>query len=142
MFKGDTIAAISTPPGRGGIGVVRLSGPAALEIAAGIFQSESRASLDAPNRAQFGHIFNQTTGEQVDEAILTYFKAPHSYTGEETVELSCHGSPVVLSRVLEMATSGGARIAEPGEFTFRAFLNKRIDLAKAPAGRGGINAPT
>ena len=142
MFKGDTIAAISTPPGRGGIGVVRLSGPAALEIAAGIFQSESRASLDAPNRAQFGHIFNQTTGEQVDEAILTYFKAPHSYTGEETVEVSCHGSPVVLSRVLEMATSGGARIAEPGEFTFRAFLNKRIDLAQAQAVRDVINAQT
>ncbi|HST21527.1 MAG TPA: tRNA uridine-5-carboxymethylaminomethyl(34) synthesis GTPase MnmE [Blastocatellia bacterium] len=142
MFKGDTIAAISTPPGRGGIGVVRLSGPAALEIAAGIFQSESRASLDAPNRAQFGHILDQTTGEQVDQAILTYFKAPHSYTGEETVELSCHGSPVVLSRVLEMATRGGARIAEPGEFTFRAFFNKRIDLAQAQAVRDVINAQT
>lgn len=142
MFKGDTIAAISTPPGRGGIGVVRLSGPAALEIAAGIFQSESRASLDAPNRAQFGHILDQTTGEQVDEAILTYFKAPHSYTGEETVELSCHGSPVVLSRVLEMAIESGARIAEPGEFTFRAFFNKRIDLAQAQAVRDVINAQT
>ena len=142
MFKGDTIAAISTPPGRGGIGVVRLSGPAALEIAAGIFQSESRASLDAPNRAQFGHILDQTTGEQVDEAVLTYFKAPHSYTGEETVELSCHGSPIVLSRVLEMAIESGARIAEPGEFTFRAFFNKRIDLAQAQAVRDVINAQT
>ncbi len=142
MFKGDTIAAISTPPGRGGIGIVRLSGPAALELAARIFQSESRASLDAPNRAHFGHIVDQTTGEQVDEAILTYFKAPHSYTGEETVELSCHGSPVVLSRVLEMAMRIGARIAEPGEFTFRAFFNKRMDLAQAQAVRDVINAQT
>ncbi len=142
MFKGDTIAAISTPPGRGGIGIVRLSGPAALEIAARIFQSESRAPLDAPNRAQLGHIVDQKTAEQIDEAILTYFKAPHSYTGEETVELSCHGSPVVLSRVLEMAIEGGARIAEPGEFTFRAFFNKRIDLAQAQAVRDVINAQT
>ena len=142
MFKGDTIAAISTPPGRGGIGIVRLSGPVALEIAARIFQPESRASLDAPNRAQLGHIVDQTTGQQIDEAILTYFKAPHSYTGEETAELSCHGSPVVLSRVLEMAVRSGARIAEPGEFTFRAFLNKRIDLAQAQAVRDVINAQT
>jgi tRNA modification GTPase len=142
MFKGDTIAAISTPPGRGGIGVVRLSGPAALEIAARIFQAESRATLDTPNRAQFGHIVDWATGERVDEAILTYFKAPYSYTGEEIVELSCHGSPIILSRVLEITTRGGARIAEPGEFTFRAFFNKRIDLAQAQAVRDVINAQT
>ncbi|MGA9770234.1 MAG: tRNA uridine-5-carboxymethylaminomethyl(34) synthesis GTPase MnmE [Blastocatellia bacterium] len=142
MFKGDTIAAISTPPGRGGIGIVRLSGPDAFEIASRIWKSESRASPDAPNRAQFGHIVDHATGEQIDEAILTYFKAPHSYTGEETLELSCHGSPVVLSRVLEMCVLGGARIAEPGEFTFRAFLNNRIDLAQAQAVRDVINAQT
>lgn len=142
MFKGDTIAAISTPPGRGGIGVVRLSGPAALRVAARIFRPESGASLDAPNRAQFGHIVDRATAEQIDEAILIYFKAPRSYTGEDTVELSCHGSPVILSRVLEMATRSDARIAEPGEFTFRAFFNKRIDLAQAQAVRDVINAQT
>lgn len=142
MFRGDTIAAISTPQGRGGIGIVRLSGPAALRVAAEIFQPESSAPLDAPNRAQFGHVVDRATGEQIDEAILTCFKAPRSYTGEDTVELSCHGSPVILSRVLELATRSDARIAEPGEFTFRAFFNKRIDLAQAQAVRDVINAQT
>ncbi len=140
MFRNDTIAAISTPPGRGGIGVVRVSGADSLRIASEIF--ESRASIDAPNRAQFGHIIDPATGEHVDEAILTYFKAPHSYTGEDVVEISCHGSPVVLSRVLELVTARGARIAEPGEFTFRAFFNRRIDLAQAQAVRDIINAQT
>jgi tRNA modification GTPase len=142
MYSDDTIAAISTPPGRGGIGVVRLSGSASLEIAAAVFQPASNASLDAPNRAQFGSITDAATGEVVDEAILTYFKAPRSYTGEDVVELSCHGSPVILRRVLQMMTNRGARIAEPGEFTFRAFVNRRIDLAQAQAVRDVINAQT
>lgn len=142
MHRGDTIAAISTPAGRGGIGVVRLSGPASLEIASQIFRAESSAALGAPNRARFGRILDTATGERADEAIFTYFKAPRSYTGEDVVELSCHGSPVILARVLEMAIEGGARIAEPGEFTFRAFFNKRIDLAQAQAVRDVINAQT
>ena len=142
MYSGDTIAAISTPAGRGGIGVVRISGPASLEIVSRIFHPESHAPLDTPNRAQLGRVVDAATGEQVDEAILTYFKAPRSYTGEDVIELSCHGSPVILSRVLEMVTGGGARIAEPGEFTFRAFFNKRIDLAQAQAVRDCINAQT
>jgi tRNA modification GTPase len=142
MFRDDTIAAISTPPGRGGIGVVRLSGPDSLEIAAALFQSASHTSLDAPHRAQFGTVIDQATDETIDEAILIYFKAPHSYTGEDVVELSCHGSPVILRRVLQMMTARGARIAEPGEFTFRAFFNKRIDLAQAQAVRDVINAQT
>ena len=142
MNRGDTIAAISTPPGRGGIGIVRLSGADSLEIAATIFQSESLASIGQPNRAQFGHITDAATGEKVDEALLTYFRAPHSYTGEDVVEMSCHGSPVVLARVLELLIGRGARMAEPGEFTFRAFLNKRIDLAQAQAVRDIINAQT
>ena len=121
---------------------MRLSGPASLEIAAAIFQPASTAPLDAPNRAQFGRVVDPATGAALDEAILTYFKAPHSYTGEDVVELSCHGSPVVLRRVLEMATTRGARIAEPGEFTFRAFANRRIDLAQAQAVRDVINAQT
>ena len=142
MYSGDTIAAISTPAGRGGIGVVRLSGPASLEIASRIFHPESHSPIDTPNRTQLGRIIDAATGEHVDQAILTYFKAPRSYTGEDVVELSCHGSPVILARVLEMVMSGGARIAEPGEFTFRAFFNKRIDLAQAQAVRDCINAQT
>ncbi len=142
MFRDDTIAAICTPAGRGGIGVVRLSGPDSLEIASQIFRSQSSVALNAPNRAQFGRVVDRVTGEHIDEAIFTYFKAPRSYTGEDVVELSCHGSPVILSRALEMIVESGARIAEPGEFTFRAFFNKRIDLAQAQAVRDCINAQT
>ena len=141
MNNADTIAAISTPPGRGGIGVVRLSGAESLEIAGSIFRARG-AGVDHPNRAQFGHLIDPASGELLDEVILIYFKAPHSYTGEDVVEISCHGSPVILSRVLEMVTAGGARIAEPGEFTFRAFLNRRIDLSQAQAVRDIISAQT
>src|SRR5215468_464453 len=98
MLRGDTIAAISTPAGRGGIGVVRVSGTAALTIVRQIFHSVFETGT--PNRAQFGHVFDPATGEPVDDAILTYFQAPHSYTGEDVVEISCHGSPVILRRVL------------------------------------------
>ena len=142
MYSGDTIAAISTPPGRGGIGVVRLSGPDSLAIASSLFRPESAAGPGVPNRAQFGRVIEPATAETVDEVILTYFKSPHSYTGEDIVEISCHGSPIILSRVLRMALERGARVAEPGEFTFRAFLNKRIDLAQAQAVRDVINAQT
>jgi tRNA modification GTPase len=142
MFRSDTIAAISTPPGRGGIGVIRLSGPLALRVASEVFRAESPAALDAPGRAHYGRVVDATTGESVDESLLTYFKSPRSYTGEDVVELSCHGSPVILRRVLAMAVERGARIAEPGEFTFRAFLNRRMDLSQAQAVRDCINAQT
>ena len=142
MYSDDTIAAISTPPGRGGIGVVRLSGPDSLKIATSFFRSESAAEPGIPNRAQFGRVIDPPAAELVDEVILTYFKAPHSYTGEDVVEISCHGSPIILARVLQMAIETGARVAEPGEFTFRAFFNKRIDLAQAQAVRDVINAQT
>ncbi|HET9529732.1 MAG TPA: tRNA uridine-5-carboxymethylaminomethyl(34) synthesis GTPase MnmE, partial [Blastocatellia bacterium] len=142
MIRGDTIAAVSTPPGRGGIGVVRLSGPLSVEIAGAIFEPRSHAARFEPNRAQFGRIIDPATAEHIDDIILTFFKAPHSYTGEDVVELSCHGSPVILRRVLGLVAGRGARIAEPGEFTFRAFLNRRIDLAQAQAVRDLINAQT
>ena len=142
MYPDDTIAAISTPPGRGGIGVVRLSGPASLEIATSIFQAQSETQLSSPNRAHFGRVIDAATAEILDEVILTFFKSPHSYTGEDVVEISCHGSPIILGRVLQLTVDRGARIAEPGEFTFRAFLNKRIDLAQAQAVRDVINAQT
>ena len=142
MFSDDTIAAISTPPGRGGIGVVRLSGPASLHIASIIFHTESKAELGAPNRAQFSRIVDPASKEIVDQAILTFFKTPHSYTGEDVVEISCHGSPMILARVLQLVLDRGARLAEPGEFTLRAFFNKRIDLAQAQAVRDLIDAQT
>jgi tRNA modification GTPase len=142
MNQHETITAISTPPGRGGIGVVRLSGDGSLEIASAIFRAQGGATVDRPNRAQFGSLIETASGELLDEVIVTYFKAPHSYTGEDVIEISCHGSPVVLSRVLELVTAQGARLAEPGEFTFRAFLNKRIDLAQAQAVRDIISAQT
>jgi len=141
MFSDDTIAAISTPPGRGGIGIVRLSGSNSLSITAPLFHPES-AEPGTPNRAQVGRLIDPSTAELVDEVIITYFKAPRSYTGEDVVEISCHGSPIILARVLQMAIDRGARVAEPGEFTFRAFFNKRIDLAQAQAVRDVINAQT
>ncbi len=142
MYSDDTIAAISTPPGRGGIGVVRLSGPDSLKIATAFVRPESTTEAGTPNRAQFGRLMDPATSELIDEVIITYFKAPRSYTGEDVVELSCHGSPIVLARVLQLTLEGGARVAEPGEFTFRAFFNKRIDLAQAQAVRDVIDAQT
>lgn len=142
MFSDDTIAAISTPPGRGGIGVVRMSGPDSLKIAASFFRPEYAAEPGVPNRAQFGRLVDPATNELLDEVILTSFKSPRSYTGEDVVEISCHGSPIILARVLQMTIERGARVAEPGEFTFRAFFNKRIDLAQAQAVRDVINAQT
>src|SRR6185436_10714574 len=142
MHSDDTIAAISTPPGRGGIGIVRLSGPDSHRIATSLFRTESTIDPVAPNRAQFGRVIDPANNELVDEAILTCFKAPHSYTGEDVAEISCHGSPIILARVLQIAIEKGARVAEPGEFTFRAFFNKRIDLAQAQGVRDVINAQT
>jgi tRNA modification GTPase len=142
MYSDDTIAAISTPPGRGGIGIVRISGPDSHSIAASLFRSESTIDPGAPNRAQFGRVIDPATDELVDEAILTCFKAPHSYTGEDVAEINCHGSPIILARVLQMAIENGVRVAEPGEFTFRAFFHKRIDLAQAQAVRDLIDAQT
>jgi tRNA modification GTPase len=142
MHSDDTIAAISTPPGRGGIGVVRLSGTKSLEIANAIFRSQSGKPTEEPNRAQFGRLIDPDTKESIDEVVVTFFKAPHSYTGEDIIELSCHGSPVILRRALDLITTRGARIAEPGEFTLRAFFNRRIDLAQAQAVRDLINSQT
>jgi tRNA modification GTPase len=128
----DTIVAIATPPGRGGIGVVRLSGPAAVEIAGVLLQ------LEGPLQARHA-TFARTQGDQV---VATYFPAPHSYTGEHVVEVSAHGSPVVLRQIVEQAMQCGARLAEPGEFTLRAFLNGRIDLVQAEAVADLIDAVT
>lgn len=139
MHLDDTIVAISTPAGRGGIGVVRLSGEKARPIAESLLRL--RHPLEA-NRAHFGELLDSATGERIDEVVATYFAKPHSYTTDDIVEISTHGSPVVLERVVEMALERGARLAEPGEFTMRAFLNGRLDLTQAEAVRDLIESRT
>ena len=133
----DTIVAISTPPGRGGLGVVRLSGRAACAIAAQIL----RGAVLEPWRAHVAELVD-SQGHAVDQVVVTFFQAPRSYTAEDLVEISCHGSPVVLRHAVERAMAAGARLAEPGEFTLRAFLLGRIDLPQAEAVRDLIDATT
>jgi tRNA modification GTPase len=135
----DTIAAISTPPGRGGIGIVRLTGPVAASIAAQL------VSLRQPlehARARLADVLDEDAAGLIDEAVVTYFAAPHSYTAEDLVEIAAHGSPVVLGLLLQRALDLGARLAEPGEFTERAFLAGRLDLTQAEAVRDLIEAQT
>ena len=137
----DTIAAISTPPGRGGIGIVRLSGPLSAAIAAQL------VSLRQPlehARARLADVLDEeeSGGEQIDQALVTWFAAPNSYTSEDLVEIAAHGSPVVLDLLLRRALNLGARLAEPGEFTQRAFLSGKLDLTQAEAVRDLIEAQT
>jgi tRNA modification GTPase len=139
----ETIAAVSTPPGRGGIGIVRLSGPLAASIACDLVQL--RQSLEH-GRARLADVVDtDSPGSEkvrIDEAVVTFFAAPNSYTSEDLVEIAAHGSPVVLDRLLRRAVALGARLAEPGEFTQRAFLSGRIDLTQAEAVRDLIEAQT
>ena len=142
MPVSDTIAAISTPAGRGGIGIVRLSGPEAVEMA------EQLVRLRAPlehARARLADVLDPEVSEtdgRIDEALVTWFAAPNSYTSEDLVEIAAHGSPVVLNLLLRQALALGARLAEPGEFTQRAFLSGRLDLTQAEAVRDLIEAQT
>ncbi|MGB8656449.1 MAG: tRNA uridine-5-carboxymethylaminomethyl(34) synthesis GTPase MnmE [Candidatus Zixiibacteriota bacterium] len=138
----DTIAAISTPLGEGGIGIVRISGKDSIRIAEGIFRGENPVSRLPSHRATYGEIIDPQTGEIVDEVLLTVFRAPKSYTAEDLVEISCHGGQLVVTKVLEQALKNGARLAEPGEFTLRAFVNGRIDLSQAEAVAEVIRAKT
>ncbi len=131
----DTIVAIATPPGRGGIGVVRIAGPGALAVSHRLI---SAAPLQ-PRHATFTKI---RAPHVLDHIVATYFPAPHSYTGDDVVELSAHGSPVVLRAIVTLSMEFGARLAEPGEFTLRAFLNGRIDLMQAEAVADLIDAVT
>ncbi|HEX3092852.1 MAG TPA: tRNA uridine-5-carboxymethylaminomethyl(34) synthesis GTPase MnmE [Candidatus Angelobacter sp.] len=139
MNLDDTIVAIATPPGRGGIGVVRLAGPEARAIACSMLRLKHELSA---GRAVFGEVIEPATGERIDEAVVTFFAKPHSYTADDVIEISGHGAPVVLRHIVELATSRGARLAEPGEFTMRAFLNGRIDLTQAEAVRDLIESQT
>src|SRR5581483_11275291 len=131
-----TIVAIFTPPGRGGIGIVRLAGSEARSIAAPML----RLARDLePNHATFGELIDPDTQVRIDEVVVTFFAKPHSYTTDDIVEISAHGSPVVLRHIVELSLARGARLAEPGEFTMRAFLNGRLDLTQAEAVRDLID---
>ncbi|HMD19549.1 MAG TPA: tRNA uridine-5-carboxymethylaminomethyl(34) synthesis GTPase MnmE, partial [Alloacidobacterium sp.] len=135
----ETIVAISTPPGRGGIGIVRLSGPRSLDIALPLLKL--RGDLE-PARARFAEIVDPETQSKLDEAVVTYFARPNSYTGEDIVEIAAHGSPVILDLLVRQSLAAGARLAHPGEFTERAFLSGRIDLTQAEAVRDLIESQT
>ncbi|MBZ5667508.1 MAG: tRNA uridine-5-carboxymethylaminomethyl(34) synthesis GTPase MnmE [Acidobacteriia bacterium] len=166
MNLDDTIVAIATPPGRGGIGVVRLAGPEARAIAQPMLRLKHPLE---PNRAVFGELIDpcgaaapadlkgrgfshadtamneggaSAPAARIDEVVVTYFAKPHSYTTDDIVEISAHGSPVVLRHIVELSLARGARLAEPGEFTMRAFLNGRLDLTQAEAVRDLIDSQT
>lgn len=141
MYVRDTIAAISTPVGEGGIGIVRISGPASLPIARNIFKAKSNGGLKS-HRFSYGAVVSPDSGDLVDEAMVVYMKGPNSYTREDVVEIQCHGGTLVISRILSLVLTEGARLAEPGEFTKRAFLNGRIDLVQAEAVMDVISSRT
>ncbi len=129
---GDTIAAIATPPGTGAIAVLRLSGPDAVAIADRVFRKKNTKLSDAaPNSVIFGTIVKN--GSVLDEVLVTVFKNPASFTGEDSIEISCHGSPYIQKEIVNLLIEKGARLAQPGEFTLRAFINKKMDLTQAEA---------
>lgn len=136
----DVIVAISTPPGYGGIGIIRLSGKETFKIIEKIFKPKNEGEIKGYNM-KFGHIFD-SNGKKVDEVLVTYFIAPKSFTKENMCEINSHGGPIVVNRILELCIENGARLAEPGEFTKLAFLNGRIDLSQAEAIIDMINAKT
>ncbi len=141
MLYDDTIAAIATPVGEGGIGIIRLSGRDALPILEAVFRPRSTSHGWAPQRMRYGRVVNDA-GVTVDEGLAVYFRAPHSYTREDVAEIHCHGGALSLRQTLELTLRHEARLAEPGEFTLRAFLNGRVDLAQAEATLDLIQART
>ncbi|MFV0267888.1 MAG: tRNA modification GTPase, partial [Draconibacterium sp.] len=134
MLDQSTVCAISTSPGMGAIAVIRLSGSEAIAIADKSFRSPNKSKKlteQAPNTLHFGQFTDQQ--EIIDEVVVALFKAPHSFTGEDIVEISCHGSTFIQQKILEVLIKNGARMALPGEFTQRAFLNGKMDLSQAEA---------
>ncbi len=140
----DIIAAISTPAGSGGIGIVRISGNGSIDIADKIFKSIKGIKLKdkKSHTVSYGTVYDIKTGNIIDEVLVTVMKAPNTYTKDDIVEINCHGGTVVVKKVLESILNSGARLAEPGEFTKRAFLNGRIDLSQAEAVIDVINSKT
>ena len=132
-FLDDIIAAISTPLGSGGIGIVRMSGNGCIALADTIFQGKKKLTEKPSHTLSYGKITDGPDGEVIDEVLVSVMKAPHTYTTEDIVEVNCHGGFLVTQRVLQALLNAGARLAEPGEFTKRGFLNGRIDLTQAEA---------
>lgn len=144
MKEFDTIAAVATAIGESGISIIRVSGSKALDIVSGIFKGINKKSLKdiKPYTMRYGHIIDKENEDIIDEVIVSYMKGPKSYTAEDTVEINCHGGLISTKKILEEVIKSGARIAEPGEFTKRAFLNGRVDLSQAEAVMDIINAKT
>lgn len=138
----DTIAAIATPPGEGGLCVIRISGPDAFQIADHVFSGSSKPTNAESHTVLYGHIVDPANGFTIDEVLMTILRAPKTYTREDVVEVSCHGGQIVSRQVLDLIISHGARFADPGEFTKRAFVNGRIDLVQAEAVAELIRART
>src|SRR5216684_5511129 len=142
-MQNDTIAAIGTPPGFGGIGVIRVSGPEAFRLVLPLLrQSGGNAGVPPSHMLTHGYIIDPVSHETLDEVLAAFMCTPHTYTREDVVEIQGHGGPLVLQRILRLVLAQGARMANPGEFTLRAFLNGRLDLAQAEAVMDLINAQT
>ncbi|WP_373841537.1 tRNA uridine-5-carboxymethylaminomethyl(34) synthesis GTPase MnmE [Limosilactobacillus sp.] len=139
--EADTIAAISTPVGEGGISIVRISGDDAIKVAQKIYRGKDLSKV-ASHTINYGHIIDPATKEEVDEVMVSVMRAPHTYTREDVIEINCHGGLLATNRILQLVLSYGARMAEPGEFTKRAFLNGRIDLSQSEAVMDLIRAKT
>jgi len=136
----DTIVALATPPGRSGIGVIRMSGPSSLRA---LQRLVDRGDFEPPpNVLTLRNVIDPATGATLDQALVCYFKSPHSFTGEDVIELHCHGSPVLLRAIIDAALALGVRMAAPGEFSLRAVANGRMKLNEAEAIRDLINAQT
>ncbi|HEY3297785.1 MAG TPA: tRNA uridine-5-carboxymethylaminomethyl(34) synthesis GTPase MnmE [Armatimonadota bacterium] len=144
FYNDDTIAAIATPIGDGGIGIVRISGREAVAVASRMFQTTSKIHVDdlPSHTVHYGYAIDPECKTHIDDGLITIFRGPKSYTGEDSVEISCHGGIVPMRKVLEAALRSGARLAEPGEFTKRAFMNGRLDLVQAEAVLDIIRART
>jgi tRNA modification GTPase len=144
VIQEDTISAVATAVGEGGIGIIRLSGRNAISIAVKLFRSKNGKAIESieSHKAVYGHVIDPGEQRIIDEALLLIMRAPHSYTCEDVVEIHCHGGPVPLRNILGLTLSAGARLAEPGEFTKRAFLNGRLDLTQAEAVIDVIRAKT
>ncbi|HUH66544.1 MAG TPA: tRNA uridine-5-carboxymethylaminomethyl(34) synthesis GTPase MnmE [Syntrophales bacterium] len=138
----DTIAGIATPSGTAAIGIIRVSGPMCQEIASRIFRPSHATGVMTSHRLYHGDIVSPDTGRPIDEVLVSIMRKPHSYTGEDVLEINCHGSPFILESVLLEVIRAGSRLAEPGEFTRRAFLNNRLDLSQAEAVADTITAKT
>jgi len=144
MHERDTICGVSTPPGEGGIGIIRISGSDAIAVSSRVFKPRRDKDIpaEATHSLHYGHVVDPASGEVLDEALLSVMRAPATYTREDVVEINCHGGMMPLWRIMKLLIAAGARQAEPGEFTKRAFLNGRIDLAQAEAVMDIIRAKT